>query len=176
MEINAQIRIWSDTAANFTAANPTLAQGQWAKETDTGKVKLGDGSTAWNSLAYSSTSYEEGVWTPSFTGFSANPTCTGSYTRIGNICIALYQQTASGTSNATTKTITLPFTAANTGVQNLLIGIVNNGTFSDSPGRIATRSNSNIADVYRVISNGTAWTNTGTCGFANFVFTYEIQD
>jgi hypothetical protein len=46
------IQVRRGTAAAWTAANPTLASGEWGKETDTGKVKLGDGSTAWNSLGY----------------------------------------------------------------------------------------------------------------------------
>ena len=41
-----------DTAANWTSANPTLAQGEIGFETDTKKFKIGDGSTAWTSLAY----------------------------------------------------------------------------------------------------------------------------
>jgi hypothetical protein len=41
-----------DTAANWTAANPVLALGEIGWETDTRKAKLGDGSTAFNSLAY----------------------------------------------------------------------------------------------------------------------------
>ena len=41
-----------DTAANWTSANPTLAAGELGYETDTGKVKIGNGSTAWNTLAY----------------------------------------------------------------------------------------------------------------------------
>ena len=41
-----------DTAANFTSANPTLAAGELAYETDTRKIKAGDGSTAWTSLNY----------------------------------------------------------------------------------------------------------------------------
>jgi len=41
-----------DTAANWTSANPTLAAGELGGETDTGKLKLGNGATAWNSLAY----------------------------------------------------------------------------------------------------------------------------
>lgn len=40
------------TAAAATAANPVLASGEFGFETDTGKVKIGDGVTAWNSLAY----------------------------------------------------------------------------------------------------------------------------
>ena len=41
-----------DTAANWTSANPTLLAAEWGYETDTGKWKVGDGSTAWTALAY----------------------------------------------------------------------------------------------------------------------------
>lgn len=41
-----------DTAANWTSANPTLEAGEWGYETDTKQVKMGDGTTAWNSLPY----------------------------------------------------------------------------------------------------------------------------
>lgn len=41
-----------DTAANWTAANPTLLAGELGYESDTGKWKVGDGSTVWNSLGY----------------------------------------------------------------------------------------------------------------------------
>ena len=46
------IQIRRDTAANWTSANPTLAQGELGAETDTSKIKIGDGSTVWNSLGY----------------------------------------------------------------------------------------------------------------------------
>jgi len=41
-----------DTAANWTSNNPTLAAGEIGYETDTKYFKVGDGSTAWTSLAY----------------------------------------------------------------------------------------------------------------------------
>jgi len=41
-----------DTAANWTSANPTLLAGELGYESDTGKWKVGDGTTAWTSLAY----------------------------------------------------------------------------------------------------------------------------
>lgn len=41
-----------DTAANWTSANPTLLAGEIGLESDTGYWKVGDGSTAWTSLAY----------------------------------------------------------------------------------------------------------------------------
>ena len=49
-----QIQYRRGTAAEWTSANPTLAQGEPGYETDTGKFKIGNGSTAWTSLAYSS--------------------------------------------------------------------------------------------------------------------------
>ena len=47
-----QIQIRRDIAANWTSANPILAQGEMGLETNTNKVKIGDGSSAWNSLSY----------------------------------------------------------------------------------------------------------------------------
>lgn len=48
----SQIQLRRDTAANWTSANPVLAQGEFGVESNTLKAKLGNGSTAWNSLAY----------------------------------------------------------------------------------------------------------------------------
>jgi hypothetical protein len=41
-----------DTAANWTSNNTILLAGQFGFETDTTLYKIGDGSTAWNSLKY----------------------------------------------------------------------------------------------------------------------------
>lgn len=49
---NATIKHRRDTAGNWTSNNPTPGQGEWCLETDTGFVKIGDGSTEWNSLGY----------------------------------------------------------------------------------------------------------------------------
>lgn len=51
MAINMQVR--RGTAAAWTAANPTLLAGEIGYETDSGKFKVGDGSTVWSGLAYS---------------------------------------------------------------------------------------------------------------------------
>lgn len=42
-----------NTAAGFTAANPVLGYGVIGLETDSGKIKVGNGTTAWSSLPYS---------------------------------------------------------------------------------------------------------------------------
>ncbi len=49
-----QIQFRRDTAAAWTAANPVLAAGELGLETDTTYYKIGNGSTAWNSLSYGS--------------------------------------------------------------------------------------------------------------------------
>jgi len=48
----ATIKLRRDSAANWTSADPTLAEGEVGVETDTDKMKVGDGSTAWSSLDY----------------------------------------------------------------------------------------------------------------------------
>ena len=47
-----KIQLRRDTATNWASANPILASGEPAFETDTGKFKIGDGVTAYNSLPY----------------------------------------------------------------------------------------------------------------------------
>lgn len=47
-----QIKLRRDTAANFTSKNPVLGVGEPAYETDTKKLKIGDGTTAYNNLDY----------------------------------------------------------------------------------------------------------------------------
>lgn len=47
-----QFQFRRDPAATWTANNPTLASGEMGIETDTNKFKIGDGVTAWTSLAY----------------------------------------------------------------------------------------------------------------------------
>jgi len=46
------IQIRRDTSANWASADPVMAQGELGIETNTNKVKAGDGSTAWSSLTY----------------------------------------------------------------------------------------------------------------------------
>lgn len=52
MSAGAKIRLRRDTAAGWSAANPVLTLAEPGLETDTNRIKYGDGVTAWNSLAY----------------------------------------------------------------------------------------------------------------------------
>ena len=47
-----RILIRRGTAAEWTAANPVLLEGEQGYETDTGKLKIGDGVSTWSSLSY----------------------------------------------------------------------------------------------------------------------------
>ena len=47
-----QIKLRRDTSANFTSKNPVLGIGEPAYETDTKKLKIGDGTTAYTQLEY----------------------------------------------------------------------------------------------------------------------------
>jgi hypothetical protein len=61
MAVVTQIQVRRGTASQWTSTNPTLAAGEWGFESDTGKVKIGNGSTAWNSLGYTGAGDIEGV-------------------------------------------------------------------------------------------------------------------
>ena len=47
-----KIQIRRDTAANWTSNDPVLSIGEQGFETDTNKMKIGDGVSAWSALAY----------------------------------------------------------------------------------------------------------------------------
>lgn len=52
MPRETKIQVRRDTASNWTSVNPILASGEFGYETDTQKLKFGNGSTAWTGLAY----------------------------------------------------------------------------------------------------------------------------
>jgi hypothetical protein len=56
-----KIQLRRDTAVGWTSANPVLASGEAGFESDTGQVKVGNGSTAWTALAYLTSSGGSGT-------------------------------------------------------------------------------------------------------------------
>lgn len=95
MAVVTQIQIRRGTASQWVSTNPTLASGELGLETDTNKFKIGDGTSAWNSLAYSNPNIFRS--TPTFT--------TNAYTLVAsdasNILLASNSTTA-GTINIPT--------------------------------------------------------------------------
>lgn len=47
-----KIQVRRDSSADWDTLNPTLSEGELGYETDTGKFKIGNGSTLWSSLEY----------------------------------------------------------------------------------------------------------------------------
>jgi hypothetical protein len=52
MSAKASILVRRGTSGEWTFRNPTLSAGEIGLETDTRKVKIGDGTTEWKSLKY----------------------------------------------------------------------------------------------------------------------------
>ena len=50
--VNTKIKNRVDTYANWSTANPVLLAGEMGVESDTHKIKIGDGVTLWNNLSY----------------------------------------------------------------------------------------------------------------------------
>jgi hypothetical protein len=101
MPVVTQIQIRRGTAAQWTSTNPTLASGEQGFETDTGKMKIGNGSTAWNSLAYLGAGTVTSI--TAGTGLSG-----GTITSTGTIAIDSTVATLTDTQTLTNKTLTDP--------------------------------------------------------------------
>lgn len=109
------------------------------------------------------------TWTPTFTGFSADPTnVVAQYSVNGNMCHVSLTMTA-GTSNATTFTITLPFNASIT-TNTLTQLVTDNATNQTAAGACVVNSGSNVISIYKTMALG-AFTASGGKGCRlNFVY------
>ena len=140
MARNALIQLRRDTAANWTSVNPTLAAGEQGFETDTGKFKIGTGSTAWTSLSYAPNTNVSGTVTSS--GYVEKWLINTIDTSIGNLSLnastnTSYLYTMPQTSNFTLNvrgnaSTTLNNTMA-TGDQLTITFIYNNSSATWSP-------------------------------------------
>ena len=99
INLNARFAPKSDTAANWASNNIVLLMGEVGVETDTNKMKVGDGETAWNDLPYREifTTAEKAfinqmksyTFTPTLIGISSNTLeyleQSGTYSITGNM-------------------------------------------------------------------------------------------
>ena len=92
MAVVTQIQVRRGTASQWTSANPTLAAGEWGLETDTLKTKIGDGTTAWASLAYATGSVSISNVTGLGTGVSTFLATPSS----ANLASAITDETGTG--------------------------------------------------------------------------------
>lgn len=159
MAVVTQIQIRRGTAAQWTSANPTLASGEFGYETDTGKAKIGNGSTAWNSLSYSLTGSAGTVTSiTAGTGLSG-----GTITTSGTIAIDTATTVDVSTAQTlTNKTLTSP--TLNAPLINLSLNAQTGTTYTfvlADNGKLVTASNAS-AQTYSIPTNASVAYPIGT--------------
>lgn len=113
-----QIQWRRDTAANWTSVNPVLSEGEVGLETDTGKVKVGNGVGTWSALSYS------------FTGGSATwGTITGTLSA---------QTDLQGVLDSKAPLASPTFTGTVSGITKSMVGLGNVDNTSDANKPVST--------------------------------------
>lgn len=112
------------TATQWTSANTVLAAGEFGVETDTGQFKIGDGTTAWNTLPYFKDTIDLNIDgkapinSPEFTGNVVLP----STTVIGSVSESEIS-VLNGLTASTSELNTLDGITASTNELNILDGV-----------------------------------------------------
>ncbi len=135
----------------------------------TGILPVANGGTGTSTLG------EAVAWTPTFTGFSTNPSNNDfTYFLIGKMCTLNMVSNTAGTSNSTSFTISLPFTAKTrtNAVWLGSAGIENNSIGQATPGLFLITSGGTTLTVYRDFTF-TGWTAAGGKR-AGGQITYEV--
>jgi len=134
MAVNTQLQVRRGTASQWTSTNPTLASGEFGYETDTGKFKIGNGSTAWASLSYATLTSSD---IPELSQDAVNDALTAgtgitkSYNDAANtLTLSVDTSTIAPLNSPTfTGTVSLP---NNTVTNNMLAGSIDNNKLANS--------------------------------------------
>jgi hypothetical protein len=163
--IPARIVIRRDTAANWTTVNPVLLNGEWGFETDARKLKIGNGTSAWNALAYYSTGSGNTILSGS--GAPSSSLGVNGDIYLDSVASRLYGPKAAGSWGAG---VSLIGPAGSTGSA----GATGPAGATGAAGSAATIS---VGSVTTGAAGSSAIvTNTGTSGAAVFAFTIPRGD
>ena len=99
---NSTVKVKRATAARWASQNPVLAAGEIGYETDTRKMKLGDGTSSWTQLSYL---VADGTGTGTGRG-SGGQVAT---IRIGTVTTLRYNQNATVVNSGTSTAAVLDF-------------------------------------------------------------------
>lgn len=108
-----RLRMRGGTAAEWTAANPVLLSREFGIETDTRRLKMGDGTTAWASLPYFLAGADVRGQVSLLTSYQIPSAAQGVYRAIGATG-TLDAPSASGLVLGTTDTMGLRNSSGNT--------------------------------------------------------------
>ena len=97
---NSTVKVKRATAARWASQNPVLAAGEIGYETDTRKMKLGDGTSSWTQLSYL---VADGTGTGGGSGGQA------ATIRIGTVTTLRYNQNATVVNSGTSTAAVLDF-------------------------------------------------------------------
>ena len=139
------------TAAEWAASNPILLEGEVGVETDTKKLKVGDGLTAWTSLPYITLTPTAAA---SLYATIANPSFTGTVTLDTGVTLVFEGATANNFETTLTvvdptadRTLSLPNSTGTLATQEHVTSEI--GTHSS-----ATTSVHGIADTSNLVTTG----------------------
>ena len=99
---NSTVKVKRATAARWASQNPVLAAGEIGYETDTRKMKLGDGTSSWTQLSYL---VADGTGTGTDTGTGGQ----AATIRIGTVTTLQYNQNATVVNSGTSTAAVLDF-------------------------------------------------------------------
>jgi hypothetical protein len=154
INLSALMKQRYDTAANWTAQNPTLLAGEIGIESDTKKWKVGTGSTAWTSLTYAiGGTYpivNADIAAAAAIAYSKLATLTS-----GNIVLG------SAANVATSTAVTGDVTISSTGVTAIAAGVIVNADINASAGIVDTKL-ATIATAGKVSNSATTAASANT--------------
>ena len=154
INLSALMKQRYDTAANWTAQNPTLLAGEIGIESDTKKWKVGTGATAWTSLVYAiGGTYpivNADIAAAAAIAYSKLATLTS-----GNIVLG------SAANVATSTAVTGDVTISNTGVTAIAAGVIVNADINASAAIVDTKL-ATIATAGKVSNSATTAASANT--------------
>jgi hypothetical protein len=129
--MTTKIQLRRDTSANWTSINPTLFSGEIGFETDTGKFKIGNGSSVWSALDYFLDSSD-------LSGYLTAASASTTYlTQASASTTYLTQASASSTYLTQASASTTYLTQASASSTYPTIGTLNSGLVSASAAAVA---------------------------------------
>jgi hypothetical protein len=148
MQVAVRIQLRRDTAANWSSVNPILGNGEMGVETDTLKVKIGNGSATWSARPYINVLPSElaelaqdSVNSAIVAGVGLDKVYDDTANTI-TLDIDSTVATLTGSQTLTNKTLTSPAINTPTGITKSDVGLANvdNTTDANKPVSVATQT------------------------------------